>query len=59
MEPSDAKPAEAHWKCGRCGHTLQAPEPPRECPSCGEQCEFRNVTCYAPECGFQGIDPRL
>lgn len=50
---------ETYWKCSRCGHTLAAAEPPRTCPSCGEACAFLNVTCYTPECGFTGIDPRL
>lgn len=59
MGPKDEKPAETYWKCGRCGYTLEAQKPPAECPSCREQCDFLNVTCYEPECGFQGIDPRL
>lgn len=47
------------WKCGECGHTLQAAEPPEVCPFCNRKCEFRNVTCYTPECGMSGPDPRL
>jgi rubrerythrin len=48
------------WKCNECGYTLTAAEPPEKCPSCGKKCEFRNVTCYTPECGGPGqIDPRL
>ena len=26
---------------------------------CKETCEFVNVTCYIPECGFTGSDDRL
>jgi rubrerythrin len=48
-----------YWKCSGCGYTLQAKTPPDQCPSCNEKCEFVDVTCYTPECGFQGIDPRL
>jgi len=48
-----------YWKCSNCSYTLQDDTPPEECPSCHEKCEFKNVTCYAPECGFKGIDPRL
>ncbi|KGO35586.1 MAG: hypothetical protein WBN83_02505 [Desulfoprunum sp.] len=47
------------WKCQNCGNTIQIPLPPEECPACHEKCEFLNVTCYTPECGFTGIDPRL
>jgi rubrerythrin len=48
------------WKCNECGYTLTAETPPEKCPSCGKKCEFRNVTCYTPECGGPGhIDPRL
>ena len=48
-----------YWKCSACGYTLQAMEPPEECPSCHKKCEFSDVTCYAPECNFTGVDPRL
>jgi rubrerythrin len=48
-----------YWKCNDCGYTLQAPQPPEACPTCHHSCEFINVTCYIPECGFQGIDPKL
>lgn len=47
------------WQCGECGHTLQAAEPPETCPSCNRKCEFKNVTCYTPECGLDGPDPKL
>ncbi len=50
---------ETFWKCDRCGYTFKAETLPEKCPSCGTKCEFRNVTCYAPECGFKGVDPRL
>jgi rubrerythrin len=48
------------WKCDECGYTLSAESPPEKCPGCGKRCEFRNVTCYTPECGGPGhIDRRL
>jgi rubrerythrin len=49
-----------HWKCGKCGNTIQAPTPPEICPSCKEKCLFKDVTCYTPDCGGPGgVDPRL
>jgi hypothetical protein len=33
--------------------------PPQTCPVCRQKCEFLNVTCYQPECGFTGMDNRL
>ncbi len=49
-----------YWKCGNCGFLLTAASPPNECPGCKEKCEFKNVTCYTPECGGPGnIDPQL
>jgi rubredoxin len=49
-----------HWKCGACGRIVQAASPPKKCPLCGEVCDFKNVTCYTPECGGPGnIDPQL
>lgn len=42
------------WKCGECGFILQAETFPEQCPSCLKKCEFRNVTCYTPECGGPG-----
>ena len=50
------------WKCSKCGYTFEEKAenpPPKACPSCKETCEFVNVTCYVPECGLQGKDPRL
>ena len=40
------------WKCSKCGYTVTQPKPPEQCPECKETCEFKNVTCYTPECGF-------
>ena len=59
MESGAQLPEKPYWKCSECGYTLQADVPPDECPSCNEKCEFKNVSCYAPECGFKGVDPRL
>jgi rubrerythrin len=51
---------QTYWKCGDCGFLLTAASPPNTCPSCHKDCEFKNVTCYTPECGGPGnIDPRL
>jgi rubredoxin len=47
------------WKCSKCGYVLKADAPPEKCPQCNEKCEFVNVTCYIPECGFTGSDQRL
>jgi rubredoxin len=47
------------WKCSKCGYVLKADAPPEQCPQCSEKCEFVNVTCYIPECGFTGSDQRL
>jgi rubrerythrin len=47
------------WKCSNCGNTIQAPAPPQTCPVCSRKCEFLNVTCYQPDCGFTGMDKRL
>jgi rubredoxin len=47
------------WKCSKCGYQFKADAPPETCPSCGLKCEFVNVTCYIPECGDKGVDPRL
>ena len=50
----------AHWKCIECGYTMEAAKPPEACPKCKKSCEFKDVTCYLPECGGPGnIDPRL
>ncbi|MFN2365339.1 MAG: rubredoxin-like domain-containing protein [Desulfurivibrionaceae bacterium] len=49
-----------YWKCGSCGFLLTAANPPNTCPSCHRDCEFKNVTCYTPDCGGPGnIDPQL
>ncbi len=49
-----------YWKCSHCGFTITAAISPDVCPECGERCNFRNITCYTPECGGLGqIDPRL
>jgi rubrerythrin len=51
---------QTYWKCADCGATFTADAPPGACPSCKAQCEFKNVTCYLPDCGGSGnIDPRL
>ncbi len=50
---------ENSWKCTKCGYTLKALQPPEECPDCKEKCEFVNITCYVPDCGQTGSDPRL
>ena len=47
------------WKCNKCGYTLKADKPPEKCPSCNQKCEFLDVSCYIPECGMSGTDPRL
>jgi len=48
-----------YWKCSNCKYILQAAAPPERCPSCQEMCQFVDVTCYIPECGMTGSDPRL
>ena len=47
------------WKCSHCGNTVVQLAPPQTCPVCRQKCEFLNVTCYQPECGFTGMDNRL
>jgi len=48
------------WKCQKCGYTITVAAPPDICPECKEKCDFRNITCYTPDCGGPGnIDPRL
>ncbi len=37
--------------CSKCGFNVVAPTPPEVCPECKEACEFKNVTCYLPDCG--------
>jgi len=51
-----------NWKCSNCGYTLEADVPPEQCPSCGERCDFIDVSCYIPECDTTisgGVDERL
>ncbi len=49
-----------YWRCSKCNFTISATKPPEECPSCHQKCEFRNITCYTPDCGGPGhIDPQL
>jgi rubrerythrin len=49
-----------HWKCSKCGYQLEAAGPPATCPQCREACEFKDITCYLPDCGGPGnVDPRL
>ncbi len=49
-----------HWKCGKCAFTFTAATLPKECPECSEKCDFKNITCYTPDCGGPGnIDSRL
>jgi rubrerythrin len=51
---------EPYWKCSNCHFTIQAARPPDLCPMCRGQCEFKDVSCYQPECGGPGhIDPQL
>jgi rubrerythrin len=59
METNAGVPGVPYWKCSECGFTVQEQAPPDTCPSCKEQCEFKDVTCYTPECGFKGVDPKL
>jgi rubrerythrin len=47
------------WKCQKCGYTETSDKPPEECPTCKDKCEFVDVTCYIPDCGQTGSDPRL
>jgi len=61
MDYDRTKPAipENTWKCSNCGNTVVEIKPPELCPSCKQKCEFLNVTCYQPDCGFTGMDKRL
>lgn len=50
------------WSCSNCGYVVEAEVPPEECPFCGEKCDFRDATCYVPDCGGStsgNVDPRL
>jgi rubredoxin len=58
--PASPAPTDApYWQCSMCHYVLQTSQPPETCPSCHRLCEFTNVTCYIPECGFSGPDTRL
>jgi desulfoferrodoxin-like iron-binding protein len=58
--PAVAAPVNApYWRCSNCKYVLQAAQPPETCPSCQQACQFSDVTCYIPECGFSGADTRL
>lgn len=59
MPEDKVKVQQNQWKCGNCGMLLEAPAPPKMCPSCHNVCEFLNVTCYEPDCEATGIDKRL
>ena len=59
MAENKAILTENTWKCGNCGNTIVVIEPPEICPVCKQKCVFLNVTCYAPDCGFTGMDKRL
>uniref|UniRef100_A0A7C3EYW1 Desulfoferrodoxin FeS4 iron-binding domain-containing protein n=1 Tax=candidate division WOR-3 bacterium TaxID=2052148 RepID=A0A7C3EYW1_UNCW3 len=48
-----------YWSCTNCHYVLQAMQPPDVCPSCHQACQFVDVSCYIPECGFTGVDSRL
>ena len=47
------------WKCKECGYNIKSDVPPEKCPSCDKKCEFVDTTCYIPDCGNTGQDPRL
>jgi len=62
QEPVVSKPVPAdapYRQCSKCHYVLQASQPPDTCPSCHEHCQFVDVSCYIPECGFSGTDNRL
>ncbi|NLI82007.1 MAG: hypothetical protein GX443_10010 [Deltaproteobacteria bacterium] len=49
-----------YWECESCGFIITAARVPEVCPECKAKCDFRNVTCYIPECGGpSNIDGRL
>jgi len=57
---NETQQPKTYWKCTKCGYTLTEPQPPKVCPECKEACEFKDVSCYLPECGGVGsMDPRL
>jgi rubrerythrin len=59
MDKSTETQEKTYWKCSKCSYILEIDAPPNECPSCHAKCEFVNVTCYTPDCGLKGIDPKL
>jgi len=58
-EPAPPGQPEPYWKCANCRYVLPAASPPEQCPACQQMCQFVDVTCYIPECGLTGPDPRL
>ena len=59
MTESKANLPENTWNCSHCGNTIVQMAPPQTCPVCQQKCEFLNVTCYQPDCGFASMDNRL
>lgn len=60
MDDMSQPEARTFWNCGHCGFTLEAANPPKTCPTCRQECEFKDVSCDLPECGGPGhVDPRL
>jgi rubredoxin len=59
MADDQSRVSENTWKCSHCGNTIVQDVPPQVCPVCKQTCEFSNVTCYQPDCGFTGMDSRL
>jgi len=55
----DINPTMGDWKCKECGYNVKSDAPPEKCPSCDKKCEFVDTTCYIPDCGNTGQDPRL
>ena len=49
----------AEWKCSNCGYAFSGDIPPDVCPSCHENCEFVDASCYIPQCGETGRDTRI
>jgi len=60
MSDTETKNLDPFWKCEECGNTIQQQAPPKTCPSCKKACQFKDVSCYTPDCGGPGnIDPKL